>query len=554
MSEWFLWVVAALILLSGFSGETAKELLTGQVIPKGREPVDTVPLFNLWTVGWNSDRLAHGLFGYWHAPIFSPRLGTFAFSEPQPTTWAVAPLVWITGSIAIAYNVYLLATLALNSLLTRLLLSRSGLPTIAAMFGGAMGLLLPFISWQLGVLQLTCLWGSLLMILGVMNLCERPTLRNGLLIGLSFGLTYASCNYYGLMFALLSPSLLILVGHQWKYGKLWGSLAIGVITAAVCVSPIVWAQLKYLAPDASPRHIDRVETLSAYSDDYAWHRSPSLPWLNYHFGHPGRPLGVGGITLLLAVCGLCRGILVRTNWTVFLLAFSTAALTLSCGTHFEVWGWSPFVSLREWCPGVGYLRTPFRFAIFVQWGVTCLAAEGVATLWEWTARFQTWGLRISRSMVVLLPVLAIVETWPLPSRMTSPPDPTRNENWMTWIREETEPYESLIHFPFAKDSSVASYEFTAEQMTLAFNYDRPLVNGYSGFFPDSHFLTKQAAVDFPGDFSEEAILWTGASYAVVHLKECEEWQREAFLKRTPLFHDQKAQVVIFPLPLPAALP
>jgi len=41
-------------------------------LPLGTESSATVPLFNLWTLRWNADRLAHGYAGYWDAPIFFP--------------------------------------------------------------------------------------------------------------------------------------------------------------------------------------------------------------------------------------------------------------------------------------------------------------------------------------------------------------------------------------------------------------------------------------------------------------------------------------------------
>lgn len=52
-------------------------------IPLGSESVPTVPLFNLWTMSWNVNRLLHGYQGYWNASIFYPVSGTFAFSDPQ---------------------------------------------------------------------------------------------------------------------------------------------------------------------------------------------------------------------------------------------------------------------------------------------------------------------------------------------------------------------------------------------------------------------------------------------------------------------------------------
>jgi hypothetical protein len=103
-------------------------------LPLGYEAVSTVPLFNAWTLWWNADRAAHGLANYWQAPIFCPAGGAFSFSEAQPTTMLVAPVVATLGIVA-AYNLYLLASVALNGWLTLLLLRRVGLKLLPA-WGG----------------------------------------------------------------------------------------------------------------------------------------------------------------------------------------------------------------------------------------------------------------------------------------------------------------------------------------------------------------------------------------------------------------------------------
>ncbi len=76
-------------------------------IPQGTEPVASVPVFNLWTLGWNINRAEVGFRDYWDAPIFSPAKDAFAFSEPQPLMILFAPVIWCGGSLAMAYNLYL---------------------------------------------------------------------------------------------------------------------------------------------------------------------------------------------------------------------------------------------------------------------------------------------------------------------------------------------------------------------------------------------------------------------------------------------------------------
>ena len=39
------------------------------------------PLFTAWLLGWDADRLRHGLHAFWDAPILFPSVRTIAFSE-----------------------------------------------------------------------------------------------------------------------------------------------------------------------------------------------------------------------------------------------------------------------------------------------------------------------------------------------------------------------------------------------------------------------------------------------------------------------------------------
>ena len=108
-------------------------LALGTRLPLGTEAVQTVPLFNLWTVAWNAEQARKGFVDYGDAPIFAPTRETFYFSETQPTTVVVAPLVWLTGNPLLGYNVYLLATLTLNGVFTYRLFRQVGLNRLACL-------------------------------------------------------------------------------------------------------------------------------------------------------------------------------------------------------------------------------------------------------------------------------------------------------------------------------------------------------------------------------------------------------------------------------------
>ena len=69
------------------------------------------PLFTSWVLGWDADRLRHGLHGFWDAPILFPSVHTIAFSEHLlGIAIFVAPIIWLTGNPILGYDVAFLLT------------------------------------------------------------------------------------------------------------------------------------------------------------------------------------------------------------------------------------------------------------------------------------------------------------------------------------------------------------------------------------------------------------------------------------------------------------
>src|SRR5690606_4693790 len=121
------------------------------------------------------------------APIFFPETDTFAFSEPQPATLRVAPVIWLSGSRILAYNAYMWLSLALNGLTTVWLLRSLGHRWWLSILGGIGMLLLPLVHDQIDVLQLIPLWGILWTWESVRRLGERPSPAIGCTAGLAIG-------------------------------------------------------------------------------------------------------------------------------------------------------------------------------------------------------------------------------------------------------------------------------------------------------------------------------------------------------------------------------
>ena len=91
----------------------------------------------------------------------------------------IAPLVWLTGNRVLAYNVDQLLILGLNGWSGQRLLRRVGHRPWLAFCGGVMVELLPFVWWQLGVVQLTTLFGIIWTIHSWLDLFATPLAPTG---------------------------------------------------------------------------------------------------------------------------------------------------------------------------------------------------------------------------------------------------------------------------------------------------------------------------------------------------------------------------------------
>lgn len=175
-------------------------------LPLGTEPSATVPLFNLWTLRWNTEQLLTGYRTYWDAPIFHPTLGAFALSDPQPLTGALFALPYIlTDNQALAYNLTLLLTLTLNGYAASYLIGATTATRPAALLGGLLAQGLPFVSNEFGVIQLTALFPIFFALAALYTFTQTPTRRPALALGLWLAATFLTSSYYGLFLTLFWP-------------------------------------------------------------------------------------------------------------------------------------------------------------------------------------------------------------------------------------------------------------------------------------------------------------------------------------------------------------
>ncbi len=558
------WLVFLLLALATTRPLTDSRAVT---IPQGMEPVATVPLFNLWTMGWNISRLEAGLQNYWEAPIFHPAHDAFAFSEPQPLMMLMAPIVWCGGTLAMAYNTYLWLGLSLTGLVTSRFLHGLTRSWFAAWSGGAMMVLLPYVHWQLGVIQLVPLFGVIWTIQALTKFGEEPGIKRSLLLGTAFAMTYFLCNYHGLFL-----SLLLILSGGWLLGKqlwnwrMWGKLLPGAAWCLLLIGPMIVHQREVSAQYDWERPEDLIQQQSAQWGDFTATPWPQLLPIR-QFVDPNRSgwvLSPGYLKMSLAVFGLVWGFYCpRLRWmTLFLAMFTALGFLLAMGPNFHCGDWTPYDWLRLHYPGLKFARNVFRFVVFAQIGIVLLAAIGLEGLWDLAQRrrkpadeteaIPTQGRLQKRFFLLMgLSFLAIIEVWPAPPQIFWLPDYKKERGWMNWVEQHTQPDDPLACIPFPIGRYADSYFGTTVWMYYGLEHQRPLLNGYSGFFPDEFLDLKQAMTTFPDARSLKLLEENEAKYCIVFRGS---FPREK-LEKHPLaakrlkwrFGDDRAEIDIYEL-------
>jgi hypothetical protein len=439
-----------------------------------------VPYLNTWTIEWNLVRLAHGYRDYWQAPIFYPAEGAFAFSDPQPATGWLAAL-FAGGSPAFTYNTVLLTMLSLNGFAAYRLLRNLSVTHFGAFAGGALVLLLPFVTHERGVLHLLPLFAPLFALNALWGLSQEASLKRGLALGLWIALTFLTSEQFGLMLVMLVIPLMFSLGLH-RRSTLW-PLAAASLLAALLVTPLL-SQSQTLEVQGFARSERSVAGGSATLADYV--QVPSSLLLSERVGQQDTRLGLypGLLLSLLALVGFWHPQARRLRWP--LLAFIGLAFLASLGLNIHLGDWRPYRLLWQHVPGFQHLRSPFRFAVWFQAGLALFAAFAVDRWWISKQRWLAAGALC----------LAALEIFPGPARLAPMPPAV----------DLSAVEAPAIFLPYVQGSSASAYTQTTAWMLQAQPSRLTLVNGYSGYFPPQNSFLKAALAGFPDEESRQALI------------------------------------------------
>jgi hypothetical protein len=460
-------------------------------------------MFNTWTIWWNADRLQHFWAGYWDAPIFYPERGMFACSDRQPATMIVAPWLWMTESPVSAYVAYLWLSLLLNAWAAGLLLRSLRVGWLSSFAGASAVVMLPIVWDNLDVLQLVPLWGSLLTLHALLRVARLPTAARGLAVGIAGACTFFTSVHHGLFLIVsLLPACLWLLPGSLRRQHL-AAIATAVLGFSVLTAPLLVPMARVHQQQNFERSPATQASLSATPID--WLQVPARAWVGLGpKSLDARPLNPGiarcGLAALAAGLALrARRSSRRRRQVLFLFTFVVVASGLSLGTHLAIGPWKLWPLLAQLVPPLSSARSLFRFAYFAQLAIVLLAAigadrcarslralAGASAVSPGRGRLGRWAPVMSLASVASLGLVLAAEVPPPAVRLIAVPDLRTRPDWVEFLIHQPDDG-PILCLPFAEGFSEAAFERTTRWMLWAVVHGRPLVNGYSGFFPASWY-------------------------------------------------------------------
>jgi hypothetical protein len=212
---------------------------------------------------------------------------------------------------------------------------------------------------------------------------------------------------------------------------------------------------------------------------------------------------------------------------------------------------APYRLLLEHVPGFDGVRVPARFAMIVALALAALAGYGAA----WVSR-----ARLGRAILFVAAVIAVLEGTRLPFIV----------NGAYALRDFNTPEARLfrparapaVYREFAAQPSDAVLielplgppDFDLRAMFYSVVHWRPLVNGYSGFYPPHYGRLITAVSEIPrhADVSIEALRSTGATHLILHQAAYRDGEGEATAQvlaaagATELFRDGSDLLFLLP--------
>ncbi len=458
--------------------------------------------FNMWRLGWFAHALAKSPVHVLDGNIFYPEPRTLTYSDAMVVESVVAaPMLWAGVPPVLVHNLMMLGGIVLSA---------AGVFMLAATLtgsrtaGATAGIVFAFVPYRFDhFMHLELQWTVWIpwTFWALHRTFETGSLREAVLLGLFVTLQFLSSIYYGLFLIVLVTvcALFLLCGvRRGEMRSRIAALAVAGGTTALLVAPYA---IPYIAARQSlgPRPEAQIVMFSARPSSYRAATNTNYLYgdRSARMGRSERRLFPGILPTLLAVVGLL--LYSATNQTLMYLIGLVTAFEMSFGLN----GYT-FRFLYQYVPAFDGLRAPARAGIFVIFFLAVLAASGQAAL------ERTFGIRIKRALMVVVPAILLLEYWVAPLPLV--PYPTAAPPLYQWLK--TQPAGVVAEFPMPQLDELPAHEPRYAYMSTF--HQMPLINGYSGHYPDSYLDRLYRLRTMPDDSALQTLVAANVRYVILH--------------------------------------
>lgn len=455
---------------------------------------------NIWAVNWVGTHLLGGPSRLADANIFHPEPNALAFSEMMWVQGAIAaPAIALGAPPVLAFNVAVLAGFVLTGWAFCLLVRRWTGSWAAGYVSGSLAAFNAHSLLRIAHLQTLHLEFFALALFALDRLAGSKRFRDACLLGLAFAL-HAMTSIYLMVFAVWAVMFAALarIKQIWRQGI--ASMTLRFAAAAALAALLLYPYLSiYLELRATGlvRGADDVIAASWY-DYLSTGARLHLGWSRPYLSSAASYTFPGIAALLLAITALVNRAC-RADPRVRMCAVAAAGCAVV-----SLAGRTPFYpTLHELVPMLQAVRVQAHLGQLVLIMIAVLAGFGTAAV------ARRWG----GSKFWPAAATALVVTVNLES--------LRAPIGFVWFDRVPAVYDALrserravvVEVPFPMPGQ---WFLNGPYMVNSTRHWHPMLNGYSGFRPDSYERSYDAAREFPYDQSLVKLHELGVTHVVVH--------------------------------------
>lgn len=452
-----------------------------------------------WTIAWVAHQVVRDPLHLFDGNIFYPERDTLAYSDHLfPQAMMAAPVLWAGGSPVLAYNLLLIAGLALTGWTASLLIHRWTGSWLAGTLSGSLMAFNALTLTRLPQIQDLHLEFFPLALLALDRLLAEPRVKHGIRLAVWFVLQALSCGYL-LVFVFLSLVAAMAARPQDWMGQRLRRVAPPLLVAAglatLLLIPFMLPYLVVSREQGLTRSLAEVAKLSAQWSDYlsTGGRLHYYLWSRQFFRFDALFPGIVGLGL--AGFAVWAGVAVGDGRARMALAFGIVAFAFSFGTRFPL-----YPVLYYAFPLMSGIRGAVRFGQLFLAAIAILAGFGLVTL---KGRMRRGAV----AACVVLVLAANIEALRAPVLYRPFPGIPSVYNNLKNSGQAV-----VACFPFYAHSAVFQ---NAGFMLASTRFWKPILNGYSGFAPASHSVHAAALDGFPNHQAIQYLRGLGVTHVVV---------------------------------------